>query len=292
MPTALSADATAHSVCPALRALKRYAANDVAPETVALGDVRVFLGGKKAVLDVDGLTICRGERIALVGPSGAGKTTLLRLVAGHVRSDEGSVRVLGRSPRRDGRFSRRTRRLIGLVPQDFALIDRASVFENVLAGRLGHVNQWSSLLGLFPTVDRTITCEAIEEVGLGDRPDQRADTLSGGQRQRVAIARTLAQEPEVILADEPVSNLDPVLTEEALRLLTAAAARRAATLIVSLHQPFLAHRFAHRIIGLDAQGRVAFDGPIGDFGADAMEAIYGRGAGDRLVTGPVAPGLG
>jgi phosphonate transport system ATP-binding protein len=169
-----------------------------------------------------------------------------------------------------------------MVYQDFALVERASVFDNVLYGRLGHAHPWLSLLGHFAAEDRARALAAIGEVGLQDQVLQRADALSGGQRQRVAIARVLAQDPALILADEPISNLDPALTEGILALLVAACERRGATLIMSLHQPQLARQHALRVIGISG-GRVVLDVPADQVTPQALRDVYGSASlGDAL----------
>jgi phosphonate transport system ATP-binding protein len=247
-------------------------------DAIALDGVRVRYPGQAApVLAIDHLAIERGERVAVVGPSGSGKTTLLRLVNGAVSAESGTVRVLGRTLGPARRQGRTERCRVAMIFQDFALVQRASVFDNVLFGRLGHAHPWLSLIGHFDAGDRAIAEQAAREVGLTDHLWQRADRLSGGQRQRVAIARALAQEAELILADEPVSNLDPGLTDDVLELLTGAVERRGATLIMSLHQPQLARAHARRVIGL-SQGRLVFDGPSAELSGEQLRQIYGRPA--------------
>jgi phosphonate transport system ATP-binding protein len=248
---------------------------------VLLRDVR-FRYAEKAplVLAIDDLAIEPGERVAVVGPSGSGKTTLLRLLNGSLHPGSGEASVLGQRLLPGRRQRREQRRRIGMIYQDFALVERASVFDNVLYGRLGHAHPWLSLLGHFAAEDRERAEAAIAEVGLQDQAGQRADALSGGQRQRVAIARVLAQEPALILADEPISNLDPALTEEILALLVAACERRGATLIMSLHQPQLARQHALRAIGLRG-GRIVLDEPTGRLTPQALHEVYGTAlAGD------------
>lgn len=226
------------------------------------------------VLAIDHLSVEPGERIAVVGPSGSGKTTLLRLLNGSLRPGSGDAWVLGQRllPRRPRREQRRR---IGMIYQDFALVERASVFDNVLYGRLGHAHPWLSLIGHFSAEDRERAGAAIAEVGLQDQAGQRADALSGGQRQRVAIARVLAQEPALILADEPISNLDPALTEDILGLLVAACERRGATLIMSLHQPQLARQYGGRAIGING-GRIVLDAPTDRLTPQALHEVYGN----------------
>jgi phosphonate transport system ATP-binding protein len=232
-----------------------------------------YPGAERAALSVDHLAIARGERVAVVGPSGSGKTTLLRLLNGTLTPERGEIFVLGR--RLGRRPPREQRRRIGMIFQDFALVQRASVYDNVLFGRLGYAHPWLSLIGRFSEQDRDIAGAAVREVGLLDQLEQRADALSGGQRQRVAIARDLAQEPEIILADEPVSNLDPALTDDILGLLTKASERRGATLVMALHQPRLAVAHAGRVIGV-GDGRIVLDEPSPQLSDAALREIYGR----------------
>lgn len=223
------------------------------------------------VLDIENLVINQGERTAIIGPSGAAKTTLLRLVNGYIQPERGQVTVLGQKINR----SKSSRCRVGFVFQDFNLIDRATVFQNVLWGRLGGVNSFLSLFGWFSEQDKRLAMRAIAEVDLVEQANQRADTLSGGQKQRVAVARVLAQEAEIILADEPVSNLDPALADDILGLLVEVSQRYGVTLLMSVHQPDLAQRYAERIIGL-RQGRVVFDGSRDSLNNSVLRTIYGR----------------
>jgi phosphonate transport system ATP-binding protein len=246
-----------------------------ASPAVLLRDIRFrYADDGPLVLAIDRLAIEPGERIAVVGPSGSGKTTLLRLLNGSLRPASGEALVLGQRLVPGRPQSREQRRRIGMIYQDFALVERASVFDNVLYGRLGHAHPWLSLLGHFAAEDRERATAAIAEVGLQDQAEQRADALSGGQRQRVAIARVLAQEPALILADEPISNLDPALTEDILGLLVAACERRGATLIMSLHQPQLARQHGDRAIGLRG-GKIVLDEPTARLTPQALHEVYG-----------------
>lgn len=210
------------------------------------------------VLNIENLRIQKGEKVAVIGPSGAGKTTLMRLINGVIEPESGEVKILGETFDNGSTKSRDFRRRIGLIYQDFNLIDRASVFENVLWGRVAYINPLFSLVGWFSIRDKQAALSAIDEVNLTQHMNQRADTLSGGQMQRVAIARVLAQEPEIILADEPVSNLDPALTDDILNLLVEVSENHKVTLLMNLHQTDLAQRLAERIIGLRS-GEIIYD---------------------------------
>lgn len=233
-----------------------------------------------AALEVDHLSIDVGEQVAVIGPSGSGKTTLLRLINGYAKLEAGEVRVLGNgihsTTSRSVQSRRRGLRLqVGIIFQDFNLIGRASVFDNVLWGRLGRLNPLLSSLGWFPGADKRVALRSLDEVGLLAQADRRADSLSGGQQQRVGVARVLAQEAEILLADEPVSSLDPALAGDILGLLTAVSRRHGATLLMSLHQPRLAVRYAQRIVGLQ-EGRVVWDGAAAALDDDAVCTIYDR----------------
>ena len=239
--------------------------------------------GEVPAVDRISLSIPAGQRVAVIGPSGAGKTTLLRLVNGLIRPTAGRLAVLG-VDLADGAARRREfRRRIGFVLQDFPLVERASVQRNVLCGRLGWTGGLAGLLGCFSETDRALAATAMEETGLADLARRRADSLSGGQRQRAAIARVLAQDPDLLTADEPVSNLDPVLATAMLRSLAGAGRRRGGTSVVAVHHPALAREFAERIVGM-AAGRIVYDGDRdGPLDAAALRAIYGRGPGPEPV---------
>lgn len=227
------------------------------------------------VLNIPQLSIKPGERVALIGPSGAGKTTLLRLLNGYACSDAGQLEILGMPINTQSGRQRAIRRQIGFIFQEFNLVERATVFENVLWGRLGYVNPILSLLGQFSEHDKQLAMQAIYEVDLAPQAAQRADTLSGGQKQRVAVARVLTQEAQIILADEPVSNLDPTLADDILGLLSSVSQRRNVTLLMSVHQPALARRYADRVIGL-RDGEIVYDADANSLDAAALHEIYDR----------------
>lgn len=218
-------------------------------------------GSGHALADVT-LYIPAGQFCAVLGASGAGKSTLLRAVAGLTAPSEGRILFDG-TP-----LSRAQRRRIGLIPQDFALSGRASVARNVMA--VADIGIVRSFAGLYPAANRARAAHLLAGLGLEEQQlARRADSLSGGQQQRVAIARALLHRPALILADEPIASLDPATGEATLALIRDEARDLGATLLCSLHQPDLAHRFADRIIQLDA-GRVVFDGPPAALGGNRI----------------------
>lgn len=240
---------------------------------VALTGVAHRFAGVPALDGID-LTVPAGEIVAVVGPSGAGKSTLLALLDGRLQGWHGGALVLGRalSPRRT--LPREARAETGFVFQEYALVERATVRQNVRNGRLGKTNVIRSLFGRFSDRDEAAVGAALGDAGISELADRRVDRLSGGQRQRVAIARCLAQEPKLILADEPVASLDPVNAERMLELLARVSRARGAALIFSSHQPDLAARHAGRVVALRA-GRVAFDDRASALDDAAVNAIYG-----------------
>lgn len=238
---------------------------------IQLTDVHVLYGSTCA-LDIESLTINAGERVFVLGHSGSGKTTLSRLIKGKMRPSTGTVEVMGHNPVR-GAQRRRQQRRVAMIDQEFHLVPRLSVIGNVLTGCLGRVGRLASLAGIFPAEEWERAEAILAEVGLDGLGERRVESLSGGQRQRTAIARALMQEADIILADEPVSNLDPELAEDALELFVECVARRGVTLLVNLHQPELARRFASRFVGL-ANGRIVFDGNPEEFTAADAELVY------------------
>ena len=237
---------------------------------------KVFPPDKLALDGVD-LDVAPGEFVMVIGQSGAGKTTLLRCLNRLVEPTAGEVllngsRVTGASPE----SLRSVRRQIGVIFQQFNLVRRVSVLANVLAGRLGHVPGFPSLFGRFPGKDCELALACLQLVGLEDFASRRADTLSGGEQQRVAIARALAQEPKVILADEPTASLDPKLTESIMGILQRINVERRLTLVVSQHMLETALTYGTRIVAL-RQGRVVFDGPPDAISPKTVEDIYEGG---------------
>ncbi len=230
-------------------------------------------------LDGVSVRVTRGEMIALIGPSGSGKSTLLRAIAGLVTIDagDGVIEGFGATVQSRGRLSgsvRDARRRIGFVFQQFNLVGRLSLFTNVALGSLGQIGFWRGLLGRWPSATRDAVMVALTRVGVGDRAGQRANSLSGGQQQRGAIARTLVQGAEVVLADEPVASLDPVSARRVMDILRDLNRNDGLTVLVTLHQVDYALRYCDRVIALKS-GRVTYDGPASGLGRDILIDIYG-----------------
>lgn len=232
------------------------------------------LFGQVLALDVESLTIHRGEKVFLLGHSGSGKTTLSRLLKGRLQPSTGTVRVLGEDPfSGEAGRQRSIQKRVAMIDQEFFLVPRMTVMGNVLTGCLGRVRPWRSLVGWYPQAEWQKAADILDEVGLEPLGHRRVETLSGGQRQRAAIARALMQEAEIVVADEPTSSLDPELAEDVLELLVDCVSRRGVTLMVNFHQPELAKLFASRFIGL-ADGRVVYDGPPEGFREEHSELVY------------------
>ncbi|MGY6632513.1 MAG: phosphonate ABC transporter ATP-binding protein [Alkalilacustris sp.] len=220
------------------------------------------------------LDVAPGEFVVLLGPSGAGKSTVFRCVTGLTRPTAGRVLVHDHAMHRlTGQALRRARRDIGLIFQQFNLVGRLSALDNVLAGRLGYVPAWRVALRRFPQSDRQAALANLDRVGLLKQAYQRADSLSGGQQQRVAIARVLTQQSRLLLADEPVSSLDPEAANITLRLLRRLCREQGIGVLCSLHQLELARQFADRIVGMRA-GAVVLDGAPDRFATGELEALY------------------
>ena len=218
------------------------------------------------------LAIQEGERLAVVGPSGSGKTTLLYLLGGIVQPDEGEVVIDGRLLHRIGP-GKDLARLVGLVHQNYDLVPHLPVIHNVLAGRLGHWGLLRSAISLLWPRDRYLAEQVLADLGLADKALERTSHLSGGEQQRVAIARLMVQSPRIVLADEPVSSLDPGLSEEMLRLLTDLADSSGRTLVASLHSPDLIRKYFSRVIGL-REGVLQFDMPASGLTDVVLSRLY------------------
>ncbi|MCO4096217.1 phosphonate ABC transporter ATP-binding protein [Macrococcoides canis] len=236
-------------------------------------------------LDNVNLEINKGEFIVIVGLSGAGKSTLLRSINRLHEISSGDISIDGVSiTQAKGNKLLMMRRNIGMIFQSFNLVKRSSVIRNVLSGRVGYHPTWKMVLGLFPKKDKQIALEALDRVNIVEKAYSRADELSGGQQQRVSIARALAQEPKIILADEPVASLDPLTTKQVMDDLKRINQELGITIIVNLHFVDLAREYATRIIGLRA-GKVVFDGPVEQATDNAFSHIYGREIKDEELMG-------
>lgn len=253
------------------------AGSPVTNSIVALEHLRKeFAGGKVVALDDVSLTVPSGQLLALIGLSGSGKSTLLRHLNGLHLPTSGRVEVLGTDvAAATHRTLRRLRLDVGFIFQSFNLVGRLSCLENVVSGALGRIRGPRYGLAMYSTVLRREALAQLERVGLDHRALQRADTLSGGQQQRVAIARTLMQQPKLVLADEPVASLDPQSSAKVMEVLFRVCSEDHLTVVCSLHQVELALTYADRIVGL-RDGAVVFDQPakaVSD--AEAM-AVYGE----------------
>lgn len=238
---------------------------------------KVYPNGTRALTDVS-FTVDQGEFLVVIGLSGSGKSTLLRCINRLIEPTSGQVIWDGVDvTAASGAELRRIRRHIGMIFQQFNLVKRSSVMTNVLAGRLGYANPWLSLLGVWPKADREMALRALERVGIRDKADVRADALSGGQQQRVGIARALMQEPKLILADEPVASLDPVLSHSILQYLEQLNREEKITVVCSLHFLDLVHRYATRVIALK-DGRIVFTGLPQEIDRARFREIYGEEA--------------
>lgn len=232
--------------------------------------------GVTRALDNFSLSVNKGERLALIGKSGAGKTTLFRLLNATLRPSSGVLRFDGRDVgRMSARELRAMRRRVGTVYQQHYLVPSLSVLDNALCGRLGQWSLWQTARSIFRPARQDVeeAEHVLELVGLTDKLRERADALSGGQQQRLAIARTLMQQPDVILADEPVASLDPALADSIVNLLHSVADKGSRTLVVALHNIDLALRYFPRVVGLRG-GAVAFDAGAGGLSRAGLDEFY------------------
>lgn len=235
--------------------------------------VKEFPSGRRA-LDGVSLQVYPGELTAVLGANGSGKSTLLRCSVRLLDPTAGSVCVNGLDlAHLDGRALREARRAVAMVFQTANLVRRRTALANVISGTLGRHQDLRTKLGFLPHVEIENGLDCLRRVGLAELAQQRADTLSGGQAQRVAIARGLSQRPRVLLADEPVASLDPEASEDVMTLLRELAERERLGILCVLHQPDLALRYAHRVIGLRA-GRIVFDRSANAVEGEAVAELY------------------
>lgn len=238
---------------------------------------KIYPNGTVALKDVS-FEVKDGEFLAVIGLSGSGKSTLLRCINRLIDPTSGKILWDGIDiTAAKGVELRKIRRQIGMVFQQFNLVKRSSVMTNVLSGRLGYVNPSASLVNYFSPEDRNRALSNLAQVGLAEKAYVRADSLSGGQQQRVGISRALMQEPKLILADEPVASLDPVLSHSILKYLEQLNKERGITVLCSLHFLDLVHRYATRAIALK-DGEVVFQGLPKQIDDAQFKAIYGQDA--------------
>ena len=223
------------------------------------------------------LTVEGSETVAMIGPSGAGKSTFIRCVNRLTEPSGGTVSLDGTDLTALGEDDlRAARRDIGMIFQEYNLVERLTVMENVLTGRLGYVSTWQAFRRSFPAADIERAYQILERVGLDDMENKRVDELSGGQRQRVGIARAVIQEPKILLVDEPTSSLDPETSNTVMTLLTDVAAERKIPVLINIHQVDLAVAHADHIVGLH-DGELVFEGTPAELTEAARDSIY-RGA--------------
>jgi len=228
------------------------------------------------------LEIKQGEFVAIIGLSGAGKSTLIRTINRMINISDGSltvddVHVSGLK----GKELRRFRRNIGMVFQSFNLVTRTTVIKNVMTAMVPDLPLWRTLLGVYPESCRVRALEALDKVGILDKAYVRVDQLSGGQQQRVALARTLAQNPKILLADEPVASLDPVTARQVMSDFKRINRDFNMSVLINIHHVDLALEYCDRVIGIQA-GEVVYDGSATDVTREVLEKIYGADAGAEL----------
>ncbi len=244
--------------------------------------------GDKVAVDAVSLDIPKGQMVGIIGRSGAGKSTLLRMInrlaeptSGAMSWDGQDVTALKGQPLRDWR------QRSAMIFQQFNLVGRIDVLTNVMLGRLNHMGHARSLLKLWSSTDRAIALSALEQFDIASLAAQRADTLSGGQQQRVAIARALVQEPDLILADEPIASLDPRNTRIVMDALQRINRDFGITVLCNLHSLDTARAYCDRLVGM-AQGRLVFDGRPETLTNDTARELYGLEAGEAMDTSGTA----
>ncbi|MGE4220277.1 MAG: phosphonate ABC transporter ATP-binding protein [Alphaproteobacteria bacterium] len=255
---------------------------------------KTFRSGRKALDGID-LVIRPGEMVALIGASGSGKSTLLRHVAGLLTADRRidgcCIKVHGRTVQQAGRVARDIRHLrteIGMIFQQFNLVERLSLLTNVAIGNLGRLPLWRGLLGLWTDAEKRRAMEAMARVGISEFAVQRASTLSGGQQQRAAIARALVQQAQVILADEPIASLDPESARRVMENLARINSEDGITVVVSLHQVQYARRYCPRTVAL-AAGRIVYDGPSEALTPEFLKELYGSNSEELVLPDAADP---
>ncbi len=244
---------------------------------------KTYPNGTQALKNVS-FDVQEGEFLVVIGLSGSGKSTLLRCINRLIDPTEG--RILWNDidiTAAKGAELRHIRRQIAMVFQQFNLVKRSSVMTNVLSGRLGYASAWKAMLGIWSKEEHERAMQALEMVGIPDKAGSRADALSGGQQQRVGIARALMQEPKIILADEPVASLDPVLSHSILQYLEKLNKEYGTTVICSLHFLDLVHRYGTRVVALK-DGMKVFEGLPSEINREKFKEIYGEEAQEVRAT--------
>lgn len=245
---------------------------------------KVYPNGYKALNNIS-LEIKQGEFVAIIGLSGAGKSTMLRTINRMHDITDGKLTVNGQEVNvLKGKELRKFRRHIGMVFQSFNLVTRTSVIKNVLTSRVPDMPLWKAIIGLYSKEDKIIALEALDKVGILDKAYVRADQLSGGQQQRVALARTLAQKPEIILADEPVAALDPVTAGQVMDDFKKINKELNISVLINIHHVDLALKYCDRVIGIKA-GEIVYDGPAEQVDRAILKEIYGRELAEDEVMG-------
>ncbi|PIQ97297.1 MAG: phosphonate ABC transporter ATP-binding protein [Nitrospinae bacterium CG11_big_fil_rev_8_21_14_0_20_56_8] len=234
---------------------------------------KTYSDGTPGLIDLS-LTIEPGEFVTVLGRSGSGKSTFLRCVNRLIEPTAGRIFLAGEEITGISAAKLRVlRRKIGMIFQQFNLVRRLTVLANTLSGRLGYHSAWAAMIHHFPRQEIETALRRLDRLGIGDKAGQKAESLSGGQQQRVGIARALMQEPEILLADEPVSSLDPASARVILDILREINRNEGVTVVCNLHQPDLAREYGGRVLALQ-QGRLVFDGPPQRLDSDTVDRIY------------------
>lgn len=246
---------------------------------------KVYAKSKEKALNDINLTIEQGEFVAIIGLSGAGKSTLIRTINKMIDISDGELIVNGSDVKNlKGKRLRHFRQQIGMIFQSYNLVNRVSVLKNVLLAKVASLNWFKSLFGIFSKEDKIKALEALDQVNILDKAYVRADQLSGGQQQRVALARTICQNPEIILADEPVAALDPVSANQVMKDFKHINEEYNITVLINIHHVDLALKYAKRVIGIKA-GSVVYDGPSSEVDEQVLKIIYGDNFNAQMVGG-------
>ncbi len=265
-------------------------------DAIAVRNVWKSFERGKPVLSNVSFTLRQGEMVALIGASGSGKSTLIRAIAGLIPIDRNDtdpqrpcceIEIFGEPMQRDGRITSRAgnlRRRVGVIFQQFNLVPRLSVLSNVLLGLLGQIPRWRGTLGLFTIEEKRRAMAALERVGIAAQALQRGSRISGGQQQRAAIARTMVQGADVLLADEPIASLDPSAARRVMDILQEFSRKDGITVLVSLHQVEYALRYCERTIALK-HGQVVYDGPSKALTPAFLNELYGAESEELFLPG-------